>query len=59
MTVRHLSLAELRAGLAHIQAGRRLHLRGINAKTVQAGSIRVGDLATKVRRFFGEAPGSP
>jgi hypothetical protein len=28
--------------------GRRLHLRGINAKVVQSGTIRVGDVATKV-----------
>lgn len=28
--------------------GRRLHLRGINAKVVQAGTIRVGDVARKV-----------
>lgn len=28
--------------------GRRLHLRGINAKVVQAGTIRVGDIAKKV-----------
>ncbi len=27
--------------------GRRLHLRGINAKVVQSGTIRVGDLARK------------
>jgi hypothetical protein len=27
--------------------GRRLHLRGINAKVVQSGTIRVGDLASK------------
>ncbi|MFP5286827.1 MAG: MOSC domain-containing protein [Thermoanaerobaculia bacterium] len=29
--------------------GRELHLRGINAKVVQLGVIRVGDLASKVR----------
>lgn len=28
--------------------GRRLHLRGINAKVVQAGIIRVGDIAKKI-----------
>ena len=28
--------------------GRRLHLRGINAKVVQPGTIRVGDVATKL-----------
>ena len=28
--------------------GRRLHLRGINAKVVQAGTIRVGDVAEKI-----------
>jgi hypothetical protein len=28
--------------------GRELHLRGINAKVVQAGAIRVGDMARKV-----------
>jgi hypothetical protein len=28
--------------------GRRLHLRGINAKVVQPGIIRVGDVATKL-----------
>ena len=27
--------------------GRRLHLRGINAKVVQSGAIRVGDIAVK------------
>ena len=27
--------------------GRRLHLRGINAKVVQSGTIRVGDLASQ------------
>ena len=27
--------------------GRRLHLRGINAKVVQSGTIRVGDVASK------------
>jgi hypothetical protein len=30
--------------------GRRLQLRGINAKVVQAGAIRVGDRVTKVTR---------
>ncbi len=29
------------------QQGRRLNLRGINAKVVQSGTIRVGDIATK------------
>lgn len=28
--------------------GRELHLRGVNAKVVQAGSVRVGDLAKKL-----------
>ena len=28
--------------------GRELHLRGINAKVVRAGTIRVGDIATKL-----------
>jgi hypothetical protein len=28
--------------------GRRLHLRGINAKVVQSGTIRVGDLVTRL-----------
>ena len=28
--------------------GRRLHLRGINAKVVQSGTIRVGDVASKL-----------
>jgi hypothetical protein len=28
--------------------GRRLNLRGINAKVVQSGTIRVGDVATKI-----------
>jgi hypothetical protein len=28
--------------------GRRLHLRGINAKVVQSGTIRVGDIASKL-----------
>jgi len=28
--------------------GKRLHLRGINAKVIQAGKIRVGDTVTKV-----------
>ncbi len=31
------------------KAGRALNLRGINAKVVQAGRIRVGDLARKLR----------
>ena len=30
--------------------GRELHLRGINARVVRAGRIRVGDLATKLPR---------
>jgi MOSC domain-containing protein YiiM len=29
-------------------AGKELHLRGINAKVVQAGSVRTGDRATKI-----------
>jgi len=29
--------------------GKQLHLRGINARVVQPGSLRVGDLATKLR----------
>jgi hypothetical protein len=29
------------------KAGKRLHLRGINAKVVQSGTIRVGDIARK------------
>jgi MOSC domain-containing protein YiiM len=28
--------------------GRRLHLRGVNARVVQPGVIRVGDAATKL-----------
>jgi MOSC domain-containing protein YiiM len=28
--------------------GKRLHLRGINARVIQAGTIRVGDLAQKI-----------
>ena len=28
--------------------GKRLHLRGINAKVIQGGTIRVGDMVTKV-----------
>jgi hypothetical protein len=28
--------------------GKQLHLRGINAKVVQSGAIRVGDLARKI-----------
>jgi MOSC domain-containing protein YiiM len=32
--------------------GRRLHLRGINAKVVQSGTIRVGDVATKRQAIF-------
>jgi hypothetical protein len=31
------------------RTGTRLRLRGLNAKVVQAGTIRIGDLATKVR----------
>jgi MOSC domain-containing protein YiiM len=31
--------------------GKRLHLRGINAKVVQPGIIRVGDVAKKINRF--------
>jgi len=30
--------------------GRAMHLRGINAKVVQPGTIRVGDRATKLSR---------
>jgi MOSC domain-containing protein YiiM len=30
------------------EAGRRLQLRGINAKVVQGGTIRVGDLVRKI-----------
>jgi len=29
--------------------GRQLHLRGINAKVVQAGVIRVGDVVRKIK----------
>jgi hypothetical protein len=29
--------------------GRELNLRGINAKVVQAGTIRVGDVVSKLR----------
>jgi hypothetical protein len=29
--------------------GKRMHLRGINAKVIQAGSIRVGDVVRKIR----------
>jgi MOSC domain-containing protein YiiM len=29
--------------------GKQLHLRGINAKVIQAGAIRVGDVVSKVR----------
>ena len=32
----------------NFSVGRELHLRGINAKVVQPGRIRVGDLATKL-----------
>jgi hypothetical protein len=28
--------------------GKQLHLRGINAKVVQPGTIRVGDIAKKI-----------
>jgi len=28
--------------------GKRLHLRGINARVVQGGAIRVGDIISKV-----------
>lgn len=30
------------------QEGKRLHLRGVNARVVQAGRVRIGDLARKV-----------
>lgn len=30
------------------RVGKQLHLRGVNAKVVQAGKIRVGDMATKL-----------
>jgi hypothetical protein len=32
--------------------GRQLNLRGINAKVIQAGTIRVGDIANVVRRGY-------
>jgi hypothetical protein len=32
--------------------GKRLHLRGINAKVVRSGTIRVGDVAAKVQATF-------
>jgi MOSC domain-containing protein YiiM len=32
--------------------GKRLHLRGINAKVVRSGTIRVGDVAVKVQATF-------
>ena len=35
--------------LVNSPVGRELHLRGINAKVVQPGSIRVGDLVRKIR----------
>jgi hypothetical protein len=34
------------------EEGKRLHLRGINAKVVRSGTIRVGDVATKVQATF-------
>ena len=36
------------AKFVNSSVGRELHLRGINARVVQAGTIRVGDLARKV-----------
>jgi hypothetical protein len=35
--------------LVNSPVGRELNLRGINAKVVRAGAIRVGDVARKVR----------
>lgn len=39
--------------------GRRLHLRGINARVVQSGTIRVGDLASKLGSHARLPPGPP
>ena len=36
--------------LVNSELGRRLQLRGVNAKVVQPGRIRVGDLTRKLRR---------
>jgi hypothetical protein len=36
------------------RVGKELHLRGINAKVVQAGVIRVGDVIKKIERAGGE-----
>jgi MOSC domain-containing protein YiiM len=31
--------------------GKQLHLRGINAKVIQAGAIQVGDVVEKMKSF--------
>ncbi len=36
------------ARMVNSPAGRELHLRGVNAKVVQAGTVRAGDTVTKV-----------
>lgn len=53
MLVTHLTGSQLEAGLDEIRrspkdAGRALSLRGINARVVQAGTIRRGDIARKL-----------
>jgi hypothetical protein len=51
--VRHLTMEELESGLDALKfvnspLGRTFHLRGINAKLIQPGLIRVGDLVKTV-----------
>jgi hypothetical protein len=36
--------------------GEELHLRGINARVVQSGLIRVGDVATKIKKDSADTP---
>ena len=43
-------LASTATKFVNSKEGRRLHLRGINAKVVQSGTIRVGDVASKAPR---------
>jgi hypothetical protein len=55
MAIPHLGCMEFRARFGadamkfvNWPVGRQLHLRGLNAKVVQGGLIRVGDVARKV-----------
>jgi hypothetical protein len=49
--IKHLTMQELVAGLDEIRQfalGKKLHLRGINAKVVQLGVIHIGDVVKKI-----------